>query len=358
MGEVRRTFLLGAGFSKAVADGPLMNELWSYIEKAFRFEKNRGDISIEDNLRIKWFKDLDDFIKKLEKQSTIRYKNLNGYQIKVDIRENLEYLVSLLDLHVVGSHRPGPKIHFKKEGSHIDPSPAIPLVFTSKQELEGIRNILQTYFYLVFFKLSGNALADNFAEFVSLGDQVVTFNYDLVLEESLSKIGKWSHLNGYVGVYEFEDLKYKEKLEKLKMHSKLRIHKLHGSINWKTNQLLRLTIKDKTKIITEAIERNYVGRHIPDWILPSFIKPFEREEFYEIWRSAIRVISGTEELVIIGYRFRPEDSNSFLLISMLPTNSKIILVDPEPADKIKRLESMGLKVHKTFERLEEYLDNQ
>jgi hypothetical protein len=102
---------------------------------------------------------------------------------------------------------------------------------------------------------------------------------------------------------------------------------------------------------------NYVGRHEPGWVLPSFIKPFEKKEFYNIWQSAIRVISETEELVITGYRFRPEDSYSFLLISMLPANCKIILVDREPADKIERLESIGFKIHKTYESLEKYLDS-
>ncbi len=71
----------------------------------------------------------------------------------------------------------------------------------------------------------------------------------------------------------------------------------------------------------------------------------------------MKVISKSKELVIIGYSFRPEDSNAFLLISMLPSNCKVILVDSQ-YEKIKeRLERKGVRIHKTFECLEEYLDN-
>jgi hypothetical protein len=42
---------------------------------------------------------------------------------------------------------------------------------------------------------------------------------------------------------------------------------------------------------------------------------------------------------------------------MLPSNCKVILVDSQ-YEKIKeRLERKGVRIHKTFECLEEYLDN-
>ncbi len=55
--EFRRTFLLGAGFSKATADGPLMCEIYSNMEKVYQQEKKREDVPGGNN-RVQWFEDL------------------------------------------------------------------------------------------------------------------------------------------------------------------------------------------------------------------------------------------------------------------------------------------------------------
>lgn len=41
MGNICRTFLLGAGFSKAIANGPVMKEIWACIEDVHEQEKNK-----------------------------------------------------------------------------------------------------------------------------------------------------------------------------------------------------------------------------------------------------------------------------------------------------------------------------
>ena len=71
--------------------------------------------------------------------------------------------------------------------------------------------------------------------------------------------------------------------------------------------------------------------------------------------SAINIMSKTDELVIIGYSFRPEDSNAFLLLSMLPQRCDITLVDPRPKEIKERLENKGFKVSR--ECLEDYLSD-
>src|SRR3990170_95869 len=323
MGNTSRTFLLGAGFSKAVADGPIMKELWCHIEKAYEKERSRTDVSPEDKeLRVNWFNNLNKFMTKLEEEAIRRFNQYNFDNVHVEIKENLEYLFTLIDLHLEG-----PNIRFEKKGSHIEPYPAIPLPFTSKTELEGIRNVLRTYFYLVFVKLEGNILAKKFSKIINPNDDIITFNYDLVLEKALLSSGIWSPLDGYVGLSKFECDGDRKWLEKRNKYSKLKI------------------------------KQGYVGGHEPECMLPSFIKPFERKEFYEIWQSAIKVISETGELVIIGYSFRPEDSNAFLLLSMLPQKSEIILVDRNRKEVKKRLEIKGLKIVKTYKSLEDYLSD-
>jgi len=372
MGNTSRTFLLGAGFSKAVADGPIMKELWCHIEKAYEKERSRTDVSPEDKeLRVNWFNNLNKFMTKLEEEAIRRFNQYNFDNVHVEIKENLEYLFTLIDLHLEG-----PNIRFEKKGSHIEPYPAIPLPFTSKTELEGIRNVLRTYFYLVFVKLEGNILAKKFSKIINPNDDIITFNYDLVLEKALLSSGIWSPLDGYVGLSKFECDGDRKWLEKRNKYSKLKIHKMHGSISWRgrgKRQLESLYKDDDIMIVMDErenqkshfyglldrtpvkIKQGYVGGHEPECMLPSFIKPFERKEFYEIWQSAIKVISETGELVIIGYSFRPEDSNAFLLLSTLPQKCNILLVDPHPEEIKERLENKGFKVEKTFKSLKDYL---
>jgi len=110
-----------------------------------------------------------------------------------------------------------------------------------------------------------------------------------------------------------------------------------------------------TMKMEREVSEGWGGKHYPPWILPSFIKPFQQKEYYEIWKSALRVMSKTDELVIIGYSFRPEDSGAYLLISSLPDRYHITLVDPYPENIKNRLENIGLKISKVFNSLDEYL---
>lgn len=364
MGNTRRTFLLGAGFSKAIADGPTMKELWLRMEKRFEFEKHRR--TEFGNLRIEWFEQLDSNLKKLESISNTTFGHVKEIQVK--LRENLEYVFTLIDLSLSA-----PKLY--KENSTFT-YPAVPIPF-SKGELVGMKKNLQTFLYLILVDLKAKSLGIQFANSVSECDNIITFNYDLVLEQLLWGTGIWSPLDGYVGVSEFEKVKDKNKLVEANRIAQLTIHKMHGSINWQKLDEYRTSSSNTIVIGLDNLEHQafhfddignilgrhpenveFVGRYEPGWILPSFIKPFESKEFYHIWQSAIRAISATEELVIIGYSFRPEDSNAFLLLSMLPAKCKIILVDPKYEEMKERLESKGFNIHPPYETLEKYLEDQ
>jgi len=358
-----------------VADGPLLKDLWCYIEKAYKREKNRTDISQEDKkLRMDWYDYINEFITKLEKAAISRFRGRkfgHEYNPSVDMRENLEYVFTLIDLH-----RDGPLVRFERKGADVQPYPAIPFQFITRDELDGVRRNLQTYIYLVLNRLKFNELAEKFAEIIAPSDQIITFNYDLVLEKSLLHLDKWYPLNGYVGVHRFEIDSDGRDLEDQGKRSKIQIHKMHGSINWRIPEprsLERLQGINEVMIVMDDWENNgfhfdgslqrqpdktkspYVGRHEPESILPSFVKPFKEKEIFRIWQSAMRFMSNTKELVIIGYSFRPEDSNSFLLLSMLPQTCDITLVDLYPEEIKERLENKGLKVARTFKCLEDYL---
>ncbi len=41
---MRKTYILGAGFSKAIANAPTQREIWTYIDDVYREFINRSDI--------------------------------------------------------------------------------------------------------------------------------------------------------------------------------------------------------------------------------------------------------------------------------------------------------------------------
>lgn len=369
---MQRTFLLGAGFSKAVANGPLMKDIWHYIKNAYKKEKSRGVLG--GNNRLKWFEDLDNFIKKLEEKATCGLNKKEFDELQVGIRENIEYLFTLIDLYLTG-----PEIKFQKEGVDISPYPIIPLQVTNKFELEEIKSYLLSFLYIILVNLEGDDLINDFAEIINENDEIITFNYDLVLEKALWQRNIWSPLKGYVGIERFSEEDDHKKLEKAKRYSKLEIHKMHGSICWGESNFdgtisIELDNKEKWGFhldrLEEIIEREpikpsgqyerqvskgYAGKYNPPWILPSFIKPFAKKEFYEIWKSAFKVMSKTDELVIIGYSFRPEDSSSQLLLANLPDKCNLIIVDPKHEDIKKSLGNKGFRITRAYGSLKQYL---
>jgi len=368
---MQRTFLLGAGFSKAVADGPLMSEIWEYIEKAYEREKSRTVLGL--NNRLEWFKELDNFVKEFEEEATFGFNQKEFDKIRVGIKENLEYLFTVIDLH---TQENGPKIEFGRKGVDISPYPVIPFRFIGKDRLEETKRCLLTFLYIIFENLKGNNKDNEFGKIISEKDQIITFNYDLVLEKALWQRNIWSPLNGYVGVDKFAKEDDKKKLEEANKYSRIKIHKMHGSICWVKSDhsehiLIKLDNKENWGFHFDGLEKmlereptgqfegqiskGYVGKHDPPWMLPSFVKPFERKEFYEIWKSALKVMSKTDELIIIGYSFRPEDSNSQLLIASLPDECNLILIDRHPEKIKERLEKKGLKIKTIHNSLQHYL---
>jgi hypothetical protein len=99
----------------------------------------------------------------------------------------------------------------------------------------------------------------------------------------------------------------------------------------------------------------YAGGYNPPWIFPSFIKPFNIKEIFEIWKSAINVLKNTKKLIIVGYSFRPEDTNSQLLLATLPNECEVILIDPKAESIRDRLKKLNIEINSYYNSLEEFL---
>jgi len=174
----KRTYLLGAGFTKEIADGPLQTELWQKFEQSYQYEKNRTDVPDEHKEnRICWFDKLCEFINKLENLGLKRFDHIahNYDSIETEIKNNIEYILTLIDLHTSSNV----KINFHRTGVHTEP--LIPFEFTDKTELENIRGIINTYLFLSLNKLECNEMATRFAKVVNDNDEIITFNYDISL---------------------------------------------------------------------------------------------------------------------------------------------------------------------------------
>lgn len=370
--KMPKTFLLGAGFSKAVANGPLMDKMWKSFEIQYQKERKRTDLPADNN-RVHWFESIEKFVDDLEQVAIERFNTNNNDEIKTSIKKNIEYLFTLIDLLMSG---PGVYLH-NEEVSLVNPLPIVSL-----KELKEIRSRLLTYLYIVLSNLNENGLAEQFSKKILPDDGIITFNYDLVLEKALWNQELWSPLNGYVGIDDFENETAKRELENAGKYSKLRIHKMHGSICWETQLLgneIFISLDDNERggfhfenietYVNRQAERpsgeyeripsqGYAGKYNPPWILPSFIKPFQSIQINEIWKSAIKLMSKTSHLVVIGYSFRPEDSHSHLLLDALPDNCEITIVDKKNAIKIsEKLTKMGFEVTQPYKTLESFLSS-
>lgn len=133
----------------------------------------------------------------------------------------------------------------------------------------------------------------------------ITFNYDLILEESLRASNATYR---YPGVN--EDITDTTFLKR-----ELPIAKLHGSLNWEFKPTGQPVIYKEL-----PIQPKYSSPH--DYIEPAIIPPtvFKQEinddqrishpltqAILHQWKAAIRLLSEADKLIIIGYSFPPTD---------------------------------------------------
>ena len=88
-------------------------------------------------------------------------------------------------------------------------------------------------------------LLDKSVSRIKKGDTIITFNYDLLLEQGLLRKGLWNPEDGYcLGEVEGEEKKLLANLNQ----SEVKILKMHGSVSWESPTLLnnniRILLKD------------------------------------------------------------------------------------------------------------------
>jgi hypothetical protein len=189
-----------------------------------------------------------------------------------------------------------------------------------------LRRLLRTYFKTI---RPDAPLYAGLAERLEEGDVVVTFNYDLALENELAKNGKFKVRDGYGFRAEWdEDL------------SPVTILKLHGSLNWIgnvfqgarggssgyfSNSLGAHPFVDNVDSAIvgyppRVLDKSFPGGGVTDGsgtlILPTYEKRFsvptnvgdEWVEFFDgLWENAIQALQSSTRIVIIGYSLPAAD---------------------------------------------------
>jgi len=180
-------------------------------------------------------------------------------------------------------------------------------------------NLLKELIAYTFGRALYGPISNEFKKLVRLmepNDVIIIFNYDLLIENSLSSIKRFNP-NGYQLEYCKE---YKDDVwTKQHKESLINIYKLHGSINWiqciDCNSLFILDKEDFNKnvfvskkinkiICPKCKEKNTFNRLI---IPPTLSKNYNENPFRSLWRNAEKKIVDIDRIASLGYSLPTTD---------------------------------------------------
>jgi SIR2-like domain len=141
-------------------------------------------------------------------------------------------------------------------------------------------------------------------------DAIITFNYDLVIEESFSSAQLWNPTDGYdiqtSGKTKgwakrwLEDRKHKGE------QSKLSLLKLHGSLNWESYPNgTAIRLKPKPYLVsTRSGKTRFEKISI---LAPGWNKRIDKNPYKKFWRAARLHLEKCKTLVVLGYSLPETD---------------------------------------------------
>lgn len=344
-----RVFIIGAGFSKALAMAPLAYEFIGPIYKFIQQDICTGFRDYEDGkqsfLRLIQVlsESLEEGLQFVQHDGT-KVANASGIAQISSI--SIENLMTLLDINIeqpfipkgIGVDLSGYPIPFIKDFNIFDLKDARKLIehFIVKFLLPDALNL-------------NNELLGKFAGFFRPNDVIITFNYDLLLEQALWKAKLWSPQDGYL-LGEFNrNLRYDE--SKL-FETQVPILKLHGSINWhepgffNDNIQIDLSHPKNYQPYFDGLNIDFGVRQIPlefyydqYLIAPTFMKTYRSKYEVHLVRKACDAISQGKEIYAIGYSFPKADSLSSFLLAQIPTTAKITIIDKNADELANSLSS-------------------
>lgn len=138
------------------------------------------------------------------------------------------------------------------------------------------------------------------------GDTIITFNYDLLIEESFETGRIWTPVDGYGAdvqgkTHDWCRIWLKNRENKKPSESKIRLLKLHGSLNWVLYRNRAIRLKPRPYAVGSGrIEKISV-------LPPGWNKRVDRNPYKLFWREARLRLEKCKTLIILGYSLPETD---------------------------------------------------
>jgi len=206
------------------------------------------------------------------------------------------------------------------------------------------------------------------ANSLSQGDVVISFNYDILMDNALRETKKLTDC-GYLVPFQ-KVLNGQEQRKTEDAPSDITVLKLHGSLNWLHCYFCDSNFLNRSEKISPqyaTLPRNcpncgesniYFQRVI---VPPLIAKDYSIQPLRYLWSRANRYVARAREIIIIGYSFPPTDfATEALLRDSFPwdvqrhTRFVIVNSDERVSERFKKAFSSSVVEWKSS--LKEYLD--
>jgi len=162
---------------------------------------------------------------------------------------------------------------------------------------------------------------------------VITFNYDLLLEEALDRLAiPFSYGLGTDNVTYDSTARSTTEPEE----GSLLILKLHGSLNWGPRE-------DNSITVFGTYDGAIAASGHPYLVPPTWEKTFSGPT-RTVWQRALQALTHAARLIVVGFSFRPTDSHfKYLLAAGLMQKSglrHIVVVDPRATQLLSQIQSV------------------
>lgn len=307
-------FILGAGFS-TIKSVPVVKDFLFQMMKAEDWCKTKGRTEEAKSIRIV----LDARIEAMPA----------GYRTEIDL-DDIEQLFSLLAVqkgndevvlramrHAIAAtidfslsvHSPDSK-RYKLKVPHLSSEP------NNDEKPVVLRNGYMERYEHVVAELFGKNVIYDYDSAVS----VITFNYDTVLESTFERLGI-DYSYGLFGTSSETNRHNRKRAEGI------RVHKLHGSVNWK-----QIRGRNGVEVFADYEQLRRSETDAAPMIIPPTWTKTPTKAILKVWSNAVQAISEAARVIVVGYSFPSTDQHSRLLISAgLATNTQlrdILVIDP------------------------------
>jgi hypothetical protein len=143
------------------------------------------------------------------------------------------------------------------------------------------------------------------------GDCILTFNYDLLIEESFKAADLWTPAKGYgVSVHGVTNEWCRNWLidrgvARSQQHAHIHLLKLHGSVHWALYKTGAIKLKDRPFVVRTR-KKSTVSEKV-SILPPGWNKRIDKNPYKRLWRKARLKLEKCKTVIIIGYSLPEAD---------------------------------------------------